>query len=58
MRKFEYRVGTINLHEPGVEGGDYYVQEWLNQQGAEGWELVTVKVKYPFYNFFMKRELE
>lgn len=57
MRKFEYRVGTINLHEPGVEGGDYYVQEWLNQQGAEGWELVTAKVRYPFYNFFMKREI-
>jgi len=57
MKKFEYRVSDINLTDPSIEGGQYYIQEWLNQQGAEGWELVDVKARYPYYNFFFKREI-
>lgn len=38
MKKFTY----IYLDCPIVEPADYEVIDWLNAQGAEGWELIQI----------------
>lgn len=49
-QKFEYKVLYINTALCGKETVEYQ----LNELGKEGWELVTVDIKYGWY--YMMRE--
>ncbi len=56
MKKFKYKVLTC-----AVIGSFDDAVEQLNNDGFNGWELVSVKVlnegEFDIYNFFLKKEI-
>lgn len=60
MKKFEYMKKNVanTFHLDTVKGT---FDEWLNERGKEGWELVTI-IQNPFrirsYDCYFKREIK
>ena len=64
MKKFEYKVTYLETKISYASDGDKKIENELNYQGKEGWELIEVVDKSDvlslkrMFQFFFKREIE
>lgn len=62
MEKWEYKTTYLGGHELP----EYKIGNYLNDQGQDGWELVTILIKkmlhdpstVAVYNFIFKRKIK